>query len=359
MLPEWRLLQDDIHEARHHFAVEEAIARLLDEGKSPPTLRLRRVYPAVFVGVHQNTWAEVDVEYCRTHGIQIVRRMNGGGAVYHEMGSFCYSAFFPREHFPQSDNELYRLFAIPVIRTCEDYGITAYFGGRNDVLVGERKIYGSAQFSCYRAFVQSGTFLVQMNFDAMERALTPPKIKFAGKTAQSIRERVTSLEQETGRSIDVLEVMHRFTSHFSETFGIKLTPGTLTLEEERLARDLFDVKYNTDEWNFGSLLQYQITVAERTEEGVVVVSADIEGEKLQKITISGDFLLSHREPLKELERSLTDRSISEAQSLIHHSSLPSGMQIALINLMSKIKREMREISSTRSQEETHGQEHKN
>lgn len=144
---EWRLLNDGIHEARHHFAMEEALARLVDEGHTPPTLRLRQVYPAVFVGVHQNTWSEVDVAYCRAHNIQIVRRMNGGGAVYHEMGSFCYSAFFPRNLFPQSDAELYRLFAAPVMRTCEGYGISTHFEGRNDLLVGNRKIYGTAQFS--------------------------------------------------------------------------------------------------------------------------------------------------------------------------------------------------------------------
>ena len=75
--------------------MEEALARLVDEGQTPPTLRLRRVRPAVFVGVHQNTWAEANVAYCQEHGIQIVRRMNGGGAVYHEMGSFCFLGFFP------------------------------------------------------------------------------------------------------------------------------------------------------------------------------------------------------------------------------------------------------------------------
>jgi lipoate-protein ligase A len=146
---EWRLLEDGIHEARHHFAVEEALARLVDEGHSPPTLRLRRVKPAVFVGVYQNTWAEVNVAYCRAHNIQIVRRMNGGGAVYHEMGSFCYSAFFRRDLFPQSDEELYRVFAGPAIRTCADYGVSADFHGRNDVLAGGRKSDGSAQISWY------------------------------------------------------------------------------------------------------------------------------------------------------------------------------------------------------------------
>jgi lipoate---protein ligase len=166
MSTEWRLLDDGIHEARHHFAMEEALARLVDEGASPPTFRLRQVNPAVFVGVFQNTWSEVDVDYCQANHIQIVRRANGGGAVYHEMGSFCFSAFFRREVFPQSEEELYHLFATLAIRTCADYGVNAQFHGRNDVLVGERKIYGSAQFAWYDAFVQSGTFLV--NIDRVE-----------------------------------------------------------------------------------------------------------------------------------------------------------------------------------------------
>ena len=74
ILAEWRLLHDGINEARHHFAVEEALARLVDEGHTPPTLRMRQVFPAVFVGVFQNTWSEVDVAYCQAHDIQIVQR---------------------------------------------------------------------------------------------------------------------------------------------------------------------------------------------------------------------------------------------------------------------------------------------
>lgn len=356
MWNEWRLLQDDIHEARLHFAVEEAIARLLDEGHSPPTLRLRRVYPSVFVGVHQDTWSEVNVEYCRSHGIQIVRRMNGGGAVYHEMGSFCFSAFFPRDFFSQSDAELYPVFAEPVLRTCADYGIHGQFGGRNDVLVNGRKIYGSAQFSFYRAFVQSGTFLVNMNFDAMENALTPPTVKFSGKTAQSIRERVTSLSIETGKILEVSEVMKRFASHFSDVFKVKLFQGNLDPEEKKLADRLFAEKYNTYEWNFGSPLQYQITVAERSQLGVIMLSVDIESKAIQRARITGDLLLTHPEPLKQLEQSLSGKTISESETLIQNIALSSELRETLSSLLKKIAVEMNNISS-RTKENENEQDH--
>jgi len=351
MLTEWRLLQDGITDAYHHFAIEEALARLVDEGHTPPTLRMRRVRPAVFVGVYQNTWSEVDVSYCQAHDIQIVRRPNGGGAVYHEMGSFCFSAFFPRKLFAQSDEELYRLFAQPVIRTCADYGIDARFHGRNDVQAGERKIYGSAQLTWYSAFVQSGTFLVNIDFERMERALTPPAIKYRGKAARSIKERVTSLSREAGRALDTSEVMERFTGHFADLPGIRLTPGDLTPEEHALADELLAVKYSTDAWNLGSQAQYQITVASRTDEGVISLSADLEGAVIQKARLTGDMLLGDRRVLENLERALTGCSLQQTSEAVQAAPLSAGMQTALIRLLEKLKQEVADISSSRVKED--------
>lgn len=351
MQSKWRLLQDEIFEARHHFAMEEALARLLDEGRTSPTLRLRRVHPAVFVGVHQNTSSEVDIDYCRTNGIQIVRRMNGGGAVYQEMGSFCFSAFFRRDYFQLGDGEFYHIFADPVIRTCAYYGITAHFGGRNDVLVGNRKIFGSAQFSCYQAFVQSGTFLVNMNFDTMERALTPPKLKFIDKSANSIRERVTSLSFEAGREIDTLEVMDRLAYNISKSLGVQLTSGSFTPAEQDLAAELLKVKYSTDRWNFGSQLEFQITVADRTDDGILSLSADIEGSIIQKINITGDILLSQRQVIEDLEQHIAGNSLIEAQRIVQEAALPILFQNSIIRLLEKLRREMTAVSSVRSQEE--------
>lgn len=348
----WRLLDDHIHEARRHFAVEEALARFLDEGQSPPTLRLRQVTPAVFVGVHQNTWNEVDVDYCLEHGIQIVRRMNGGGAVYHEMGSFCFSAFFPRAMFPQTDQELYLLFAEPVIRTCADYGLGAEFGGRNDVLIGNRKFYGSAQFSWYSAFVQSGTFLVNMDFEIMRHALTPPALKFADKSARSITERVTSLSREVGRTLNTREVMGLFSDHFATTFGIQFTPGTLTAGELKLANELFESKYNTEQWNFGTQLEYEIDIAEKTEEGVISLSVDLEDQIIKKARITGDILLSQRYELDGLEKGLSNISVQQARRLIMDTSLPANLVQILTKLFDKLETEAEGTTSTRRKEQT-------
>ena len=345
MPAEWRLLYDGINEARHHFAVEEALARLVDKGHSPPTLRMRQVHPAVFVGTYQNTWSEVDVAHCQAHGIQIVRRANGGGAVYHEMGSFCFSAFFRRDLFSQNDEELYRLFAAPTILTCADYRVVARFQGRNDVLVGERKIYGSAQFAWYDAFVQSGTFLVNMDFETMARALTPPPLKFAGKSAGSIQERVTSLSREVGRELETREVMSRFTDHAADVLGIRLVPGELLPQEQALAAELLAVKYSTDEWNFGSQPGYQVTVADRAEEGVISLSADMEGATIRKARITGDLLLSDRRSLENLERSLSDCTLQEAQAAVQSAPLTVGVRESLLRLLEKLDPEVTAVAA--------------
>lgn len=350
MSAEWRLLNDGINEAQHHFAVEEALARLVDEGHTPPTLRLRRVHPAVFVGVYQNTWSEVDVPYCKAHNIQIVRRANGGGAVYHEMGSFCFSAFFKRTLFTQSDDELYHLFAAPVIQTCADFGVVAHFLGRNDVLVGERKIYGSAQLSWYGAFVQSGTFLVNINFDAMEHALTPPALKFEGKSTRSIRERVTSLSTEVGRELKTTEIMACFANHAADVLGIRLIPGDLTRKEQALAVELLEVKYSTDQWNFGSRLEYQVTVADRANDGVISLSVDMEGESIQKVRITGDLLLSDRGLLEKLENSLSGCTLKEAQAAVQAATLSLSIRETLFRLLEKLYREVDVISLPKNKE---------
>jgi lipoate-protein ligase A len=345
MSAEWRLLDDGIHDARHHFAMEEALARLVDEGCSPPTFRLRQVTPAVFVGVYQDTWAEVDVAYCQDHGIQIVRRANGGGAVYHEMGSFCFSAVFRRDFFSQSDEELYSLFASLATRTCADYGVEAEYHGRNDVLARGRKIYGSAQLSWYNAFIHSGTFLVNIDLDAMERALTPPALKFAGKSARSIRERVTTLSQEVGRELDTREVMSRLAGHAAGALGVQLVPGGLTPEEQALAEELLAVKYSTDAWNLGSRPEYQVMVADRAAESVITLSADVAGDTIQKVRITGDLLLNDRRKLEALEQSLAGCSLPEARAGVQAAPLAVGIRDSLDRLLEKLAQEVTTVSA--------------
>ena len=266
------------------------------------------------------------------------------------MGSFFFSSFFQRDFFSQSEQELYRLFATPTILTCADYGVVAHYQGRNDVLVGERKIYGSAQLAWYGAFVQSGTFLVNIDFEAMEHALTPPALKLAGKSARSIQERVTSLSREVGRILETREVMGRFADHAADVLEIRLVPGDLTPEEQALAAELLAVKYSTDEWNLGTRPEYQVMVADQTEEGVISLSADMEGETIRKALLTGDLLLSDRHGLENLEQSLADCTLQEAQAAVQAAPLSAGIRETLFRLLEKLVQEVAGVSVVKPKE---------
>ncbi len=331
----WRLLRDGITDAHHHFAVEEALVRLLDEGLSPPTLRLRQVRHAVFVGVTQDVWTEVDVAYCREHGITIVRRMNGGGAVYHDVGSFCYSAFFPRAMFSDySDKALFSLFAQPVIRTCADYGLEARESGRNDVVVNGRKIYGSAQMAWYSAFVQSGTFLVEIDFETMWRALKPSALKFADKSVKTIYDRVTSLNRELGRQVPVDEVMERLATHLGAALGVDLIPGELTPEERELAEQLWHEKYATAAWTFGERRAYTTEVATKTPLGIVQLALDVDEGVIRAARLTGDVLLTDGGAcLQRLAAALRDVPLTTAADALADVEAPDVLRSAVQALL--------------------------
>jgi len=207
------------------------------------------------------------------------------------------------------------------------------------VLVGERKIYGSAQIAWYGTFVQSGTFLVNMDFDIMNRALTPPALKFAGKPAWSVKERVTSLAQEVGRELDTDEVMERFAANFARILGIELAPGALMPEERELAAELLAVKYGTDEWNFGTRHAYGVTVSAKAKGGVVFLSVDMEDGAIRQARIQGDFLVSDRGALERLEQALTGCRPKEAQSVVQAAELLPDLRETLVRLLAEVDQE--------------------
>ena len=248
----FRLLQDNIRDPFLHFAVEETLLRRMDEGTSPPTLRLRTVIPSVFVGVYQYPEEDVDVAYCQLHQIPIVRRPNPGGAVYQDEGSFCYSLFFIKEpcfrHWGISEpDQLYGLIGEAVKSCCADFGVAAEISPVNDVTINRRKVYGSAQVLLYNAFVHSGSFLVNTNINTMQQVLKPSLLKFADKGFLNVRDRVINLQEAAHRDLLIDEVTHCLVFHLANQLGIKLEPGELSPVELAAARELYDKKYSKPE----------------------------------------------------------------------------------------------------------------
>lgn len=334
----WRLLEDRIADPFLHFAVEETLLRRVAEGRSEPTLRLRHTVPSVWLGVYQDPSAEVDLAACRTKGLPVVRRPNPGGAVYQDAGTFCYSAMF-RKHPTfealgiHQTHELYRIFGDLVVGLCATFGVTAETSPGNDVLVGGRKVYGSAQIELGDAVAHSGTFLVQADLEVMASVLRPASLKFSDKDCTRLRDRVVNLAEVVGRPLSAQEVMAQLPREWAARLPVVLHPGTLTDSERREAESLWREKYAMESWTFPRRRPFSTSLATKASSGLVQLDLVLEGDRISSIEVGGDFLLARQETLASFLRSAKDRTIPEALEQLSQSSLPTDLRQALAHLL--------------------------
>jgi len=232
----------------------------LIECSHEPVLRLYTWKPsAVSIGYFQSITEEVNVEFCRDNGIDIVRRMTGGGAVFHdEHGEVTYSFLCPlddwrniaKQHGKNGDNvrETYDLVCNGIVLALKGLGLNAAFRGINDVEVNGKKISGSAQTRKRNMLLQHGTLICRLSGGTMFKALRVGEEKISDKGIKSADARVTSLEREMGRA-DNGEVMRSFVSGFSSALGIDAEPSRLSAEEE--AAKLRSVEqFESRRWNY-------------------------------------------------------------------------------------------------------------
>ena len=253
MTPQWRLLRHGARSAAENMAIDEAILRHVGKGPSGPTLRFYRWDPsAVSIGYFQGIEQEVDLEACERAGMDVVRRLTGGGAVYHDYrGEITYSLVVPLGYpgIPARVVDSYRLLCDGLVRGLQRLGLSATFAPINDIVVKGRKISGNAQTRRYGGILQHGTLLCSVNPHVMFSLLKVPNEKMRDKLIAGVEERVTSIERELGR-IDYDHIVEALIAGFREALGIELSAGDLTPEEIALAQTLRVERYENHEWNY-------------------------------------------------------------------------------------------------------------
>jgi lipoate-protein ligase A len=334
----WRLLEDGIEDPILHFAMEETLLRRVAEERSEPTLRLRHTLPSVWIGVYQDPGEDVNLDYCREKGLSLVRRPNPGGTVYQDSGTFCYSAFFPNAPTlgtfgVRETRDLYGILGAWVTDFCATFGVTAEASPVNDVVVGRRKVYGSAQIELGSAIAHSGTFLIHADLDAMEAALQPSRLKFADKGFTRVRDRVMNLADAAGRPISIEEAMDRLVQAFETSLPVLLEPGGLTSEEREEAEALLRSKYATREWTFPSRKPFVTSLATKAPSGVVMLDLGLEGDRIESIDVRGDFLLERQEDLAAFLGDVRCQNEMNAHAILRKSPLPSDLKDALAQLI--------------------------
>ncbi len=295
--------QTDPH---YNLAFEEYVFRNLPALAAPaeaeadtPVLLLWQNSPSVIVGKYQNTIEEIDLEYVEQQGIHVVRRNTGGGAVYHDLGNLNYSFIIPDAQTKVD----FKTFTTPIVRALRAYGIRAEQTGRNDLVVDGRKFSGNAQQFSKRRLLHHGTIMFDVDADAVAKALRVKPGKFKSKATKSVRSRVTNLKpyfDELTRSIgnrcyveapkNAAELKNLLLDWFRREYDVI----DLALTEEQLAEieTLKAQKYDTEEWNIGKSPKADVVCGEHFRCGYVEFNFTIEGYKVKKLDLRGDFFPS-------------------------------------------------------------------
>ncbi|AFL95384.1 lipoate-protein ligase A related protein [Thermococcus cleftensis] len=232
------------------MAIDEAIMRARIEGKVPDTVRLYAFSPSsVTIGRFQSVIHDVNLEEARALGIPVVRRITGGGSVFHdEFGEITYSVVVGEDHHPMLRNveDSYRYLAGPLVDALRELGLNAGFSGLNDIVANGKKISGSAQTRRKGIILQHGTFMYATRVEVLAKVLRVSKAKLADKGVSSIWERVTTLERE-GVRLNRWEAYELLKDKFFTAF--ELEEGELTNYELELAEKLIEERYGNPKWN--------------------------------------------------------------------------------------------------------------
>ena len=250
-ITEARLIIDSRKNPYYNMGFDEALLVLKNQGVIPPTLRLYMWSPStVTIGYFQRIRDVVNLEYAEKHNIPVVRRITGGGAVYHDMyGEITYSIVLDAKGSLLDVQESYRIICSGLVEALRHVGLEASFAPVNDIIVNNKKISGSAQTRKRNTILQHGTLLVSSNLDIMEKVLVVPKEKLISHKVVSIKDRVTTVSTELGRDIEPEDLIPYLIKGFEKALNLKLVEEKPSTKEVRLAEELSE-KYRKHEWNF-------------------------------------------------------------------------------------------------------------
>lgn len=282
--------------------------------------------PSIIIGKHQNTLEEIDTDFVKERDISVVRRISGGGAVYHDLGNLNFS--FIKRFDPKHFNN-YREFTGPVVAALNELGVRAELSGRNDILVEGRKVSGNAQAVRRDRMVSHGTLLFRSELEDVVHALKPKPGKMISKGIQSIRSRVVNIGDFLPATVDMEAFRSALLTH--------LFPGTSTPPIQQLSdadwtkvTALADSKYRTWDWNFGESPAFNLQRVQRFAIGELDARLMVEQGHVKNAKFYGDFF--SKRDIGDLEKALSGiryhpDDVREAARAVHAEEIFEGVGI--------------------------------
>lgn len=280
-------------------------------------------YNSIIVGYYQNTSREISASFVREKGIKVVRRLSGGGAVYHDLGNLNYT-------FIGNQNEKNRIdfdkFCSLIVEALAVIGVTAERSGRNDITIEGKKISGNAQYFYNGRVMHHGTLLFDSDLSVLTQALNVSKDKIESKGVRSITSRVTNIKPYLDRDMSLRDfwmTLEQFLGENGKWEEYKLNQKDLSIIEE-----IKQSRYDLWDWNYGKSPDYNVLKERRIEgfgkieiylqvEKGIIISASMRGDffasrELEKLC---DLLIGHRLEYNELSHTLQNKAL---EGILHN-----------------------------------------
>jgi len=298
--------QGKINDPSVNLAIEEYLLRNVEPGEDILLFYINE--PSIIIGRHQNTIEEINQPYVEAHGIHVVRRLSGGGAVYHDLGNLNFS-FITQNARENVHN--FRKFTEPVIKVLQEMGVPAELSGRNDILADGRKISGNAQYITTRRMFNHGTLLFNSDLSHVQEALHVKQSKIISKGIKSVRSRVANISEFLGAPMTVEEFRERvLTGIFMGAAALGVPQYHLTAEDWQGINKLTEERYRSWGWNYGESPAFNVQKVNRFPFGEIDARIDVQGGVIRSIKFFGDFF-SQAEPA-ELEQRLVGTRYAQA-----------------------------------------------
>lgn len=292
-----KYIEKSSNDPHYNLAFEEYILKYLDKDEDYILLWISK--PSISIGKNQNTIEEINMDYVKKNNIHIVRRITGGGAVYHDLGTLNFS-FIPKyDSLARIDFKKYNL---PIIKSLQKLGIQCELSGRNDITINGKKFSGIAQSLWKGRILNHGTLLFDTKLDVLSKALNVKKDKIESKGIKSVKSRVTNIKPYLKKDIDIFTFREILLKNIFEMENKPIEKYELTEKEKRGIEKLVEKKYGTWEWNFGRSPKFNFKNHKRFPAGGIDVHLNVVEGKIKACKIYGDFFGA--KDIGELERML-------------------------------------------------------
>ncbi len=296
-----------------NVAAEEYLLR----NRTEDLLMLWQDNPAVIVGKHQNVMAEVDLDFVHRHNIPVIRRLSGGGTVYHDRGNINLSVITTVKK--GEDLIDFRKFTRPVIQFLKRFGLTAHFEGKNNLTINGKKFSGNSAHVFKNRVLHHGTLLYQTDLNRLEKIIRPASHHIADKAVKSVRATVGNISEHLEKPMPLTGFMEELKQFLKDDYRVS-EETELTKAEQQAIGKLAAEKYKSWDWNTGYSPKYTLRQQCQTGYGTFDVALEVsdgriaaihlvfEGKKLEKIEQQ---LLGQKHDKNELRNVLTNNRFSE------------------------------------------------